>query len=203
MEDLDFDGLTLELAERGFATVRDLLPPGQLEALAQEARAGWEEGQFHQAGIGRQAEARPEIRGDHVLWLDPAALSPAQQAYWDFIEGLRQACNQSLYLGLVDFEAHFALYPPGSFYRRHLDNFQAKGRRTLSCLLYLNTDWLPEHGGALRLYLPDGEGGETHLDIFPEAGTFVVFRSDKLEHEVQVAHRERLSLTGWLRRPLF
>ena len=201
MEDVDFEALVLELAEKGFATVQDLLPKDQLEALAKEAREGWEEGQFHQAGIGRQAEAKPEIRGDHVLWLDPEALSPAQKAYWDFIEKLRQTCNQMLYLGLVDFEAHFAVYPPGSFYRRHLDNFQASSRRTLSCLLYLNAGWLPEHGGALRIYPEDEEGGESHRDLLPEAGTFIVFRSETLEHEVQVAHRERLSLTGWLRRP--
>ena len=201
----NFDSLILDLADRGLAVLPDLLDPQTLAALAQEARAGWQGGEFHRAGIGREAEKRAEVRGDHVAWLDPQALSPAQQVYWDFVDQLRLAFNQSLYLGLVDFEAHFAVYPPGSFYRRHLDSFRAGGpvqsRRSLSCLLYLNENWLPEHGGALRVYLADEEGQERHLDLLPEAGTFVVFRSDLLEHEVLVAHRERLSLTGWLRRP--
>lgn len=65
---------------------------------------------------------------------------------------MRQRINQSLMLGLFGFESHFALYPTGSFYRRHLDQFQGASHRTVSCITYLNDDWLPEHGGALRLY---------------------------------------------------
>lgn len=200
MEDFDFEGVIDDLADRGFAVVPGVLRRDQAEELALEARQGFEQGEFHRAGIGRAAEERPEIRGDHVAWLDPQALTPAQQVYFSFVDSLRQECNRALFLGLADFEAHFAVYPPGSFYRRHLDRFEAEGRRTLSCLLYLNVDWLPQDGGALRLYLRDEEGQERSLDILPEAGTFVVFRSDTLEHEVLAAHRERLSLTGWLRR---
>lgn len=200
MQEADFETILADLADRGFAMVPDLLRRDQLEALAREAKEGWQEGEFHRAGVGRGAAERPEIRGDHVAWLDPENLSPAQRAYWDFVDQLRQECNRGLYLGLADFEAHFAVYPPGAFYRRHRDRFQAEGRRTLSCLLYLNFDWLPADGGALRLYLEDEERQEVPLDILPEAGTFVVFRSDSLEHEVLETRRERLSLTGWLRR---
>lgn len=200
MQDADFETILADLADRGFAMVPGLLRRDQLEALAQEARDGWQEGEFHRAGVGRGAEERPEIRGDHVAWLDPENLTPAQRAYWDFVDQLRQECNRSLFLGLADFEAHFAVYPPGAFYRRHRDRFQAEGRRVLSCLLYLNFDWLASDGGALRLYLEDEEHQEVPLDILPEAGTFVIFRSDTLEHEVLETHRERLSLTGWLRR---
>ena len=69
-------------------------------------------------------------------------------------------------------------------------------RRAVSAVFYLNSDWLPEQGGALRLYLADGR----ELDVLPEAGTLVVFLSADLPHEVLPATRERLSLTGWLRR---
>lgn len=200
MQDFDFDSVITDLADRGFAMVPDVLRRDQLEELAQEARQGWQDGEFHRAGVGKSAEERSDIRGDHVAWLDPAAPTRAQQAYLGFVDSLREACNSSLFLGLVDFEAHFAVYPPGSFYSRHRDRFESEGRRTLSCLLYLNFDWLPQDGGALRLYLSDEEGQERPLDILPEAGTFVVFRSDSLEHEVLVTGRERLSLTGWLRR---
>ena len=48
----------------------------------------------------------------------------------------------------------------------------------------------------MRLYLADGR----ELDVLPEAGTLVVFLSADLPHEVLPATRERLSLTGWLRR---
>lgn len=48
----------------------------------------------------------------------------------------------------------------------------------------------------MRLYLADGR----ELDVLPEAGTLVLFLSADLPHEVLPATRERLSLTGWLRR---
>ena len=57
----------------------------------------------------------------------------------------------------------------------------------------LNVVWKEEHGGHLRIYLPDGP-----LDILPVAGRIVCFRSDQLEHEVLPATRARLSLTGWM-----
>jgi SM-20-related protein len=65
----------------------------------------------------------------------------------------------------------------------------------LSCVLYLNDGWRAEDGGALRLYLPT-----RHCDVLPRAGTLVAFLSERFEHEVLPAQRERLSLTGWFRR---
>jgi SM-20-related protein len=66
----------------------------------------------------------------------------------------------------------------------------------LSCVLYLNREWGPEDRGQLRLYRP----GAAPLDIPPQGGTLVTFLSDRFEHEVVPARRERLSLTGWFRR---
>jgi hypothetical protein len=37
------------------------------------------------------------------------------------------------------------------------------------------------------------------LEIWPEGGTLVAFLSDRFEHEVLPARRQRLSLTGWFR----
>ena len=85
------------------------------------------------------------------------------------------------------------MYPPGAFYRRHLDRFATDDRRTLSCVLYLNEAWRAEDGGALRLYLPDRH----RVTCCPRAGTLVAFLSERFEHEVLPAQRERLSLTGW------
>lgn len=190
-----------QLAERGFFVGERAFEASFAAALAGEARAAWQEGAYHRAGVGRGAELRPEIRTDHVWWLDPGALTALQADYWRAIEALRRAANHELYLGLEDFEAHFAVYPPAGHYGRHLDRFERTGRRTLSCLLYLNDDWQLEDGGLLRAYLPAAEGGEESLDVLPRAGTFVCFRSDTIWHEVLPARRERFSLTGWLRRP--
>ena len=116
--------------------------------------------------------------------------------YLDLLDKLRECLNRELFLGLEDYECHFALYPPGSFYRRHLDRFRDDDRRTVTTVCYLNADWLPEHGGALRMALADDE----ELDVLPAAGTLVVFMSADFPHEVLPASRERLSLTGWYRR---
>ena len=85
------------------------------------------------------------------------------------------------------------IYPIGSFYKRHLDQFKKDDHRKLSVICYLNENWREDEGGQLRVYFP----AETK-DFFPTAGRLVCFRSDLLEHEVLPATRERLSLTGWL-----
>ena len=71
-----------------------------------------------------------------------------------------------------------------------------RSRRVVTCVAYLNEHWLPEHGGALRMYLDEQQ---TH-DVMPLAGTLVVFMSEQWPHEVLPASRDRLSITGWLRR---
>jgi SM-20-related protein len=85
------------------------------------------------------------------------------------------------------------VYPEGSFYKRHLDQFKKDDHRKLSVILYLNADWKDEQGGQLRMHLPDGP-----KDFLPLAGRLVIFRSDEIEHEVLPATRERLSITGWV-----
>ena len=104
--------------------------------------------------------------------------------------------NRRLFLGLEDFESHFALYPPGAFYLRHLDRFRDDDRRMVSAVVYLNQGWLPEHGGHLRMYLD----GNVDYDVLPIGGCLVVFLSGEIPHEVMPATRDRLSLTGWFRR---
>lgn len=99
-------------------------------------------------------------------------------------------------LGLEDFESHFALYPPGAFYLKHVDRFRDDDRRMVSAVLYLNDDWLPEHGGQLRMYLDES----LEQDVVPNGGCLVVFLSGDIPHEVLPATRDRLSLTGWFRR---
>ncbi|MEC9408324.1 MAG: 2OG-Fe(II) oxygenase [Pseudomonadota bacterium] len=166
--------------------------------LAREAQTFWQANAFRQAqvGTGSQRRLRRDIRSDHVMWVEPASASPALQHYLVRIEELRCMLNQSLYLGLQRFEAHYAAYPPGSFYQRHLDQFQSARHRVVSCILYLNADWAPTDGGALRLYEREGGGA---VDVLPQAGTLVVLRSDQIEHEVLRAQRLRWSLCGWLR----
>jgi SM-20-related protein len=113
--------------------------------------------------------------------------------YLNRLNELREFLNQALFLSLKDQEVHLTVYPVGTFYKRHLDQFKKDDHRKLSVICYLNENWKEEHGGQLRLHLPSGE-----KDIFPFAGRLVCMRSDQIEHEVVVANRERLSVTGWV-----
>jgi SM-20-related protein len=85
------------------------------------------------------------------------------------------------------------VYPTGTFYKRHLDQFSREDHRKLSVICYLNHDWKDYEGGQLRAYVQDEV-----IDVLPLAGRIVCFRSDQIEHEVLPASRPRLSITGWI-----
>ncbi|HSB69075.1 MAG TPA: 2OG-Fe(II) oxygenase [Candidatus Methylomirabilis sp.] len=189
--------LIADLASDGWTVTQDFLPVEAVAALAEEARGLQAASRFRQAGVGRGPGhvVRPEVRGDQITWLDEHSLTPAQARYWAEIEALRRALNQELFLGLDSFEAHYAVYPPGAGYQRHLDCFASSNTRAISCSLYLNADWHDGLGGQLRLHLPD-----RFVDIVPCAGTLVLFRSEAIPHEVLPASQHRFSLTGWFRR---
>jgi SM-20-related protein len=191
------------LAEPGFAVVRDFLDEATVGALRDETEAFRDRGILREAAVGRGGEkgVRSEIRGDRVLWLDPLALTEPQSRYWEAMESVRVDLNRTLFLGLFDLEAHLASYAPGTFYKPHLDCHRGGSARLVSAIVYLNDRWTAEDGGQLRLYT-DPEAGVSGpaLDIFPEAGKLVLFRSADFWHEVLPARRERFSLTGWFRK---
>lgn len=186
-----------ELAEHGWSQQNIFLPMDLTRALAAECRKRAAEGELAPAAVGRgpTSEIREAIRGDRIQWIEPGQ-APACDRYLALMDSLREAINRSLFLGLEDFESHFALYPPGAFYLKHLDRFRDDDRRAVSAVLYLNETWLPQEGGQLRMYLKDR--GE--YDVLPTGGCLVVFLSGEVPHEVLPATRDRLSLTGWFRR---
>ncbi|NBA97881.1 2OG-Fe(II) oxygenase [Pseudomonas sp. R5(2019)] len=186
-----------DLATHGWSRQDLFLPHALTQALAGECRARAAAGELAPAAVGRgpALEVREGIRGDRILWLDPGQ-SEVCDAYLDVMNSLREALNRGLFMGLEDFESHFALYPPGAFYRRHVDRFRDDDRRSVSAVVYLNEGWLPDDGGQLRMYLKD----DTVHDVLPAGGCLVVFLSGEMPHEVLPANRDRLSLTGWFRR---
>lgn len=188
------------LAEQGYAVVPGFVAAGDAIALAGEARQLCDGGAMRRAGVGKGADnaVKDSLRGDFIWWIERDRCSDRQLGYLDRLERLRLEVNRGLYLGLFDFEGHFAVYPPGAFYRKHIDRFRNDSRRTLSAILYLNQDWEEAHGGKLRLYL-EASGEGDFLDIEPRAGTLVTFLSSRFWHEVLPASHARISITGWFR----
>ncbi|MCR4510740.1 2OG-Fe(II) oxygenase [Pseudomonas sp. 32.2.56] len=186
-----------DLAEQGWSLQPQFIAPSLTLELAEECRKRAAQGALAPAGVGRgaQQQIREGVRGDHIQWLE-AGQAEACDQYLQAFDELRLALNQGLYLGLEDFEGHFALYPPGAFYQKHVDRFRDDDRRAVSAVFYLNENWQAEQGGALRLYLPNGET----RDVLPQAGSLLLFLSADMPHEVLPANRDRLSLTGWFRR---
>lgn len=177
--------------------VRDgFLSGGQVGALVRCLRLRRQAGEFAPARIGRGANLvrRAEIRGDETCWM-AEPLHAAEQDLARRFEVLRLELNAHGYFGLFDIELHYARYPVGARYLRHRDQPQGDGARLVSSVLYLNEEWSPGWGGALRLYGASGEW----TDLAPLPGRLVLFLSSR-EHEVLPAYRERLSLTGWFRR---
>jgi SM-20-related protein len=187
-----------ELVEQGWSVRRDAFPETLVEELKEEARTLWQQGVFRQAGIGREGHVHQTIRGDVIYWWNPETLSTTQQRYWEAMEALRCCLNEALFINVSHFETHYAVYPPGTRYEKHVDCLHASTHRVISAVLYLNESWKEDDGGCLRMYLNDE--CTRWYDVQPSLGTFVLFRSDTIEHEVLPARRVRFSLTGWFRR---
>jgi len=183
------------LADNGYAIIDHFLSVDEVNSilLTDDFQQGVE--RFKKAGIGKNQDLQinEAIRGDYIHWLDKTTAPAPVNVYLNRLSELVQFINQSLFLSLKDYEVHMTIYPAGSFYKRHLDQFKKDDHRKLSVICYLNNDWKEEQGGQLRMYLDGGP-----VDILPLAGRLVCFRSDQLEHEVLPATRERLSLTGWI-----
>ena len=183
------------LAENGFAIIDDFLSPQEVQSILQldEFKNGLL--QFKKAGIGKlqDKQINEAIRGDYIQWVDRASAQPSIQAYLTKLNELISFVNRNLFLSLKDYEVHLTIYPSGSYYKRHLDQFIKDDHRRLSVICYLNENWKEEEGGQLRIYLPKKD-----IDVLPVAGRLVCFRSDQLEHEVLPTTRPRLSLTGWI-----
>ena len=180
------------LAENDFVVVDDFLPDVLLKEVLHFFTE--QETEFRPAKIGQaHLEQRiPEIRSDMTYWLDKQR-DQKLQVFFELIEELMEKLKRELFLSLQGYEFHFALYPPGGFYKPHLDQFDARSNRMISFIIYLNSNWQAGDGGELRIHKK-----ERKLDIEPIMNRAVLFRSDTVLHEVLSATKPRRSLTGWL-----
>lgn len=186
-----------DLTDSGWSVQEQALPAALVSDLAAQCRLLWRSEVLTPAAVGPLGEelVLPSVRGDYTRWLDQCPPCAANNLFMAVMEALRVALNRSLFLGLDSFETHYALYPPGAGYRKHLDRFKDNPLRSVSVVVYLNQHWQLGDGGELRLHLPEGQ-----RDIAPRGGSLAVFMSDRIVHEVLAANKERASLVGWFRR---
>jgi SM-20-related protein len=183
-----------DLEETGLSVCADFFLFESLEKIRADFKYIQNNQGFKLAGVGHKSglEIRSQIRRDEIHWLDEQIANPIQKLIWDKLAELKQNINRSLFMGLNDFSGHYANYPIGGFYKRHLDCFQNNNSRLLSVILYLNHNWKTADGGKLRVY-----NQLSHIDISPIAGTLVCFLSRENEHEVLLNNAIRQSFTGW------
>lgn len=184
------------IEKQGYIVLSAVIPNKTLQLLEERIKS-LQEVDLKTANIGRGNlhQSNLDIRRDKIHWLDKH--NSIDNEFLCLMESLRIGLNQTLYLGLFDYESHYAVYQEGDFYKQHVDALKGNSNRVLSTVLYLNEQWKAEDGGELVLY---SEDTNTILEtIIPSAGTMVIFLSEQFPHEVLAAKAKRYSIAGWFR----
>lgn len=195
------DKIADALAGPGYLVLDGLLPETLLTGLCEALDRNMLD-DLRPAGIGRgdDYQLNRQVRRDKICWLDEQTdeeRHPAVTEFLSWMDKLREGLNQRLFLGLFEYECHFAVYERGDFYQKHLDAFKGVPGRKLSTVYYLNSAWTPEDAGELVLY---DEAGALELErIAPKGGRLAIFLSEDFPHEVLPAAKRRASIAGWFR----
>ncbi|HAT1868256.1 2OG-Fe(II) oxygenase [Legionella pneumophila] len=191
------DLIAHNIGTQRFHIIDEFLEEEHYHSLRNMANELKQQNLFRNAKIGQhlQAQQNDKIRSDQIFWIDADSPSPSIQAYLKKLVCLGNILNQTMYLGLVEFETHFAIYLPGTFYRKHVDQFESTKTRKISFVYYLNETWQTEFGGELLLYNIEDK---LIQNISPVGNRLVCFDSE-LPHEVHPTHQTRFSITGWMK----
>jgi len=192
---MDIAEISRQLEDTGYIVLAKPLADDLLEKLF--ARCQDDPARFHAAQVGRGAAKQKigSIRGDVIDWLD--AGNSTDQIYLACMEALRLGLNTAIFLGLFDYECHYAIYEKGAGYAKHSDVLQGKKNRILTTVLYLNEDWHACDGGELVVFEPTGNS--VIATVNPTFGTMIIFLSESFPHEVLMSHSTRRSISGWFR----
>lgn len=183
------------LVDKGYIFLPELVPAHISQVLLEKVQAT-EIHELKAASIGRGAEQQlnPDIRRDRIQWLDEQ--HEPDSLYLDLMMQLKEGLNRRLFMGLFDYESHYAVYQPGAFYKKHVDALKGSQNRILTTVFFLNPDWIPKHCGELVIFDEDDNEIER---IAPKMGHFVIFLSDRFPHEVTKTLAKRNSIAGWFR----
>ena len=191
-----FDCLIDSYIEDKVGITKDFLSLALAANLKDNLLKLFKDQQLLSAGIGNNSLVSQDklIRSDVIYWLDRSHDNQYENDFFDLMDKFVLYLNQTCYTGITGYEFHYTLYEPGTYYAKHIDQFQNNGSRQYSMIMYLNADWKTEDGGELCIYQ-----NEIPQNISPDSGKSVFFRSSDLLHEVLVTHKQRMSITGWLK----
>src|SRR5690606_41905736 len=196
-----YETIINDLLQQNYSVIDNFFSEDQVILLRHSLLDKYREDCFRKAAVGSKFDEQilTEVRGDFVLWMEEGSANDTERLFFDKINSMVNYLNKTCFLGILHKEFHYAVYPKGTYYKRHLDTFQNDDRRKLSLVCYLNDiDWKTENGGELVIY--SNGAGVDPLVIHPLPGRVVIFESQILEHEVkQVLASERYSITGWLK----
>mmetsp|Transcript_108823 Transcript_108823/g.209096 ORF Transcript_108823/g.209096 Transcript_108823/m.209096 type:complete len:557 (+) Transcript_108823:159-1829(+) len=230
------------LLRDGYAVLEDVFDASAVASIAAEVESmnvdAWAQARlkvYTEKSLSKDNQVA-DHRGDRIWWLDGSDKQhPLLSAlvHWlrhNLANGLREVlCNsgmttrftaslrEALTIERSEFtlpHAMLACYPGGGTkFTAHLDNdSRFPDNRIISAVFYLNENWRPEYGGALRIRKPNAPGNgsllpfsavppapEALLDVQPVRNTLVLFWSHAVEHEVLPAWRSRYAVSMWLR----
>lgn len=194
-----YEAIISDILEQGYSICDTFFEEPLVDLLRNDLQALYHQSELKKAAIGNRINESIEkdIRGDYIQWIDEVKANSVEKKFFERIKDFKNYLNKTCFMGLLHQEFHYAVYPQGTFYKRHIDTFQNDDRRKLSMVCYLNDrSWKTTNGGELVLY-PEGL---EEITVHPLPGRVVIFESQQLEHEVKkVLNEERLSITGWLK----
>lgn len=191
-----FEELINTYIETNVGSTGNFLPDGLASNLTSNLLTLYNQDMMSAAGTGSSGNVahNKKNRGDSIYWLDRKHNNKDENVFFDHMDLFVDYLNSQCYTGIKSYEFHYTIYQPGTFYKRHFDQFQNNANRAFSIISYLNIDWKESDGGELCIHHATNE-----QRISPTNGKTVFFKSDELEHEVLTTHVNRLSITGWLK----
>ena len=206
------------LKNQGYCVIPDFITNDLQASLRTDVASLRSNSKFNIARIGQDSTntLNQEIRVAETCFLGPSKLGDqpnkkSREDLYQILSTVRSELGAAFDTNLdasLD-ELLYAYYPTGGFYRRHRDSISGSASvlRSYSLLLYLNDGiWDETKGGQLRLHMDTGgdflplNEKPNFIDILPQGGTLVLFKSEMIPHEVLNTNLERIAVVGWYNR---
>ena len=191
-----FDTLIDSFIENKVGIAEDFLSGPLAANLKQNLVALFAGNQLQPAGTGNLQKVSHDtlFRSDMIYWLDRKHENTHENSFFDLMDSFVSYLNETCFTGINSYEFHYTLYEPGSFYKKHVDQFRNNDSRQYSMIMDMNEDWVEGDGGELSIHLED-----RIQQISPLNGRIIFFKSNELPHEVLMTNKPRMSITGWLK----